>query len=110
MNDIDNARRVEEILESDTPPTQALGDTTDYRQVVAAWTKAHGLGFEEMVQTLETSGGSAGQRLVDEIRRDPEAEAAFRDGLNEPLSGDAPTIVDYADSDYPEERGGAAAE
>jgi len=46
----------------------------------------------------------------DEIRRDPEAEAAFRDGLNEPLSGDAPTIVEYADSAYPEERGAVAAE
>ena len=88
MDQTENERRVEEMLESDSPPTHALGATTDYRQVAAAWGKAHGLGLEEMIQTLETTGGPDAQRLVDEIRRDPESAEAFRRGLDEPLSGD----------------------
>ncbi|HEY5488434.1 MAG TPA: hypothetical protein VIK00_01235 [Candidatus Limnocylindrales bacterium] len=100
MDEMDNVRRVEEMLESDSPPTEALGETTDYRQVASAWSKAHGLGLEEMVQTLEVAGGIEGQRLVDEIRRDPEAAEAFRDGLKEPLSGEAPTAGDNVGSDH----------
>ena len=46
----ENVQRVEEMLDSDSPPTHALGDTTDYRQVISAWSKKHGLSFEEMVQ------------------------------------------------------------
>jgi hypothetical protein len=89
----ENVQRVEQMLDSDLPPTHAIGDTTDYRQVISAWSKKHGLSFEEMIQTLETSGGEEGQRLVDEIRRNPETEEAFRVGLAEPLTGDLPTSV-----------------
>jgi hypothetical protein len=94
----ENIQRVEEMLDSDSFPTHALGETTDYRQVVSAWSKKHGLSFDEMVQALESSGGEDAQRLLDEIRRSPETEDAFRIGLDEPLSGDAPTpALDVAD-------------
>ena len=47
---------------------------------------------------LETSGGAEGQRLSDQIRRNPETEQAFRIGLDEPLAGDSPTpVVDEAE-------------
>ena len=94
MELVDNTHAVEEMLASDIPPTHALGDTTDYRQVISAWSKRHGLSFEEMIQTLETSGGEEGQRLLDQIRRDPETEEALRLGLAEPLAGTGPTALD----------------
>jgi hypothetical protein len=99
----ENERRVEEMLASDSPPTQALGETTDYRQIALAWARAHDLSFEETMRQLENGGGEAGQRLVDDIRRDPEVELIVREGLNEPLTGDGPTVSEYADAEYVEE-------
>lgn len=90
MDVADAERKVEEMLASDSPPTQALGETTDYRQVILAWTKAHNLGFDEMISRLEAAGTPDAQRLLDEMRRDPQIEQILREGLNEPLSGDTP--------------------
>ena len=100
----ENERRVEEMLASDAPPTQALGETTDYRQIALAWARAHELSFDEMVRHLENGGGEAGQRLVDDIRRDPEMELVVREGLKEPLTGNGPTVAEYADAEYVEEK------
>jgi len=96
---MDNAQQVNEMLESDSPPTHALGDTTDYRQMVAAWGKSHGLSYEEIMQALETTGSDDSQRLLDEMKRNPEAEHAFRLGLSEPLSGDTATVTDDRELD-----------
>jgi hypothetical protein len=102
MDLLDKERRVEEILNADSPPTESLGETTDYRQIALAWARAHGLSFEETLSRLEASGGMQGQRLVDEIRRDPAVEAVVREALNEPLTGDTPTVVEYGDAEYVE--------
>jgi hypothetical protein len=99
----ENERRIEEMLASDSPPTQALGETTDYRQIALAWARAHELRFDEMVRQLETGGGEAGQSLIDEIRRDPEMELVVREGLKEPLTGNSPNVAEYADAEYVEE-------
>lgn len=105
MDLMDNERRVEEMLAADTPPTHALGDTTDYRQVVLAWARAHNLGFEEMVRQLETAGGPEAQRLIDDIRRDPGTEEIFREALKEPVSGDATVVGRDADTVPTDESG-----
>jgi hypothetical protein len=96
MDLIDKERRVEDILRSDSPPTQALGPTTDYRQIALAWARAHDLDFEEFIQRLDNAGGMEPQRLVDEIRRDPAVEAIIREALTEPVAGDEPAATRYA--------------
>src|SRR3954470_9841160 len=99
MDPMESERRIQEMLASDSPPTQSLGETTDYRQVVLAWARAHNLTFEEMVRQLETAGGPEAERMIDDVRRDPQIELIVREALKEPLSGDSPSVTNPDDGD-----------
>jgi hypothetical protein len=79
---------VMEVVDADTPPAHALGDTTDYRQVVIAWGKKHGLTLEELLTRLADNGGIEAQQLASAIRSDPEQAAAFTAALQMPFDGE----------------------
>jgi hypothetical protein len=71
----DREQHVEELLNADTPPIEALAD---YRQELDAWAVRHGLTLDEALAKLEADPNPVGAAWAAKIRADPISMEAMR--------------------------------
>src|SRR3954465_2514331 len=88
---------VEHVLDSDNPPLAPLSATTDYRQILLAWARRHGLTLDEALDRLAASPDPVGAAWVEKINAHPESRAAMAASLTDPVfaadsSEDASTV------------------
>jgi len=83
----DQRRQIDEMLRSAEPPTEPLGETTNYEQVAVAWGKEHRLSLTEFIDRLEAAGGRRGRQLAQKIRQNARTLRLYDIALHSPLHG-----------------------
>jgi hypothetical protein len=93
-----NVEEVERLLDAETPPLAPLGTTTDYRQILLAWARRHGLTLDEALERLGADPDPVGAAWVEKINAHPESRAAMAASLVDPVfaadSSEDPRSVD----------------
>ena len=96
---------VEQLLDADTPPLAPLGTTTDYRQILLAWARRHGLTLDEALERLGADPDPMGAAWVEKINAHPESRAAMAASLLDPVfaadSSEDPTTVEEMHAEEP---------
>lgn len=101
-----NVEEVEHLLEADTPPLAPLSTTTDYRQILLAWARRHGLTLDEALERLGADPDPAGAAWVEKINAHPESRAAMAASLMDASfaadSSEDPRSVEEMPTEEPE--------
>jgi hypothetical protein len=80
-----NVEEVEHLLDAESPPLAPLGTTTDYRQILLAWARRHGLTLDEALERLADDPDPMGAAWVEKINAHPESRAAMAASLLDPV-------------------------
>jgi hypothetical protein len=75
---------VEQVLDGEDPPLAPLASTTDYRQLLLAWARRHGLSLDEALDRLAASPDPVGAAWVEKINAHPDSKAAMAASLADP--------------------------